>query len=98
LGDQDFIIKENSLFARIAAFKLGTKSVAMVLGKTIHLHNATKEEFLQNKRWVKHEHCHLRQFQQHGYVVFIIKYLWQSIRSGYHNNKYEVEARAAENL
>ncbi len=98
MPDLDFIIKENSLVARIAAFKLGSKSVAMVLGKTIHLHNASKSAFLQNKRWVKHELCHIRQFQQHGYWLFILKYLWESIRSGYYNNKYEVEARAAELL
>jgi hypothetical protein len=98
LVKKEFIIKENSLLARIAAFKLGTRQVAMVLGKTIHLHNTTKDEFLQNQRWVKHELCHVRQFKQHGYVLFIIKYLWESIRSGYYNNKYEIEARAAELL
>ena len=98
MANQQFTIKENSFVARIAAFKLGTKSVAIVTGKTIHLHNATKEEFLQNKRWVKHELCHIRQFQQHGYFVFIVKYLWESIRTGYYNNKYEAEARAAEYL
>jgi hypothetical protein len=98
LPDPDFIIKENSLIARIAALKLGTRSVAIVLGKTIHLHNTNKSEFLQNKRWVKHELCHIRQFQQHGYLLFIVKYLWESIRSGYYNSKYEVEARAAELL
>lgn len=95
---KEFIIKENSLLAKIAAFKLGSRQVAMVLGKTIHLHNTTKDEFLQNPRWVKHELCHVRQFKQHGYVPFIIKYLWESIRSGYYNNKYEAEARAAELL
>ena len=95
---QDFIIKENSFVARIAAFKLGTRSVAIVVGKTIHLHNTSKAEFLQNRRWVKHEICHIRQFQQHCYFPFIVKYLWESIRSGYYNNKYEVEARAAELL
>ena len=98
MPEQDFIIKENSLLARIAAFKLGTKSVAIVMGKTVHLHNTSKSAFLQNKRWVKHELCHIRQFQQHGYWLFIIKYLWESIRNGYYNNKYEVEARAAELL
>lgn len=98
MPELDFIIKENSLVARIAAFKLGAKSVAIVLGKTIHLHSASKSAFLQNKRWVKHELCHIRQFQQHGYWLFIVKYLWESIRSGYYNNKYEVEARAAELL
>jgi hypothetical protein len=98
LANQEVIIKENSLLAKIAAFKLGSRKVAMVLGRTIHLHNTSKEAFLQNHRWVKHELCHVRQFKQHGYILFIIKYLWESIRSGYHNNKYEVEARTAELL
>jgi hypothetical protein len=98
LDSQLFVIKENSFVARIAAFKLGTKSVAIVIGKTIHLHNTTKEDFLKNKKWLRHELCHIRQFQQHGYWGFILKYLWESIRSGYYNNKYEMEARAAELL
>lgn len=93
-----FHIKENSWLAKIAAKKLGSNSVAMVLGKTIHLHNSTKAEFLQNTRWVKHELCHVRQFKQHGYIGFIAKYLWESLKKGYYNNKFEVEARAAEGL
>ncbi len=98
LNSNNHIIKENSRLAKIAAFKLGTKSVAMVLGKTIHLHNTTKQEFLQNEKWVKHELCHIEQFKQHGYFCFIVKYLWESIRKGYYNNRFEVEARQAENL
>ena len=98
MPEQDFTIKENSLLARIAAFKLGTKRVAMVIGNTIHLYNTTKEEFLNDKRWLKHELCHIRQFKQHGYFIFIIKYVWESIKKGYNNNKYEAEARAAELL
>lgn len=70
----------------------------MVLGNTIYLHNATKQELLQNQRWLKHELCHVRQFQQHGLVLFIIKYLWESMKNGYYNNRFEVEARAAEEL
>ena len=91
-----FHIKENSWLAAIAAKKLDTKSVAMVLGKTIHLYGSSKEAFLADDNWVKHELCHVKQFKEHGYVLFIIKYLWESLRMGYHNNKYEVEARAAE--
>ena len=96
LDDADFHIKENSWLAWIAAKKLRSDSVAFVLGKTIHLHNTSKEAFLQNKRWLKHELCHIRQFKEHGFIGFIIKYLSESIRHGYHNNKYEIEARAAE--
>ena len=90
-------IKENSFLARIAAKKLGKKDVAMVLGKTIHLWNTTEAEFLQNKSWVKHECCHVQQYQRYGFFNFLIRYLWESMRKGYYNNKYEVEARAAEN-
>ena len=98
MNKPEFIIKENSRLAKIAAIKLGSKSVAMVLGKTIHLHNTTKANFLQDERWVKHELCHIKQFKDHGYVGFIIKYLWESIKKGYYNNRFEVEARKAEEL
>ena len=98
LNNKEFIIKENSWLAKIAAKKLKANAVAMVLGNTIHLHNTTKSAFLQDEKWVKHELCHIRQFKQHGYVGFISKYLWESIRKGYYNNRFEVEARKAEEL
>jgi hypothetical protein len=98
LNNPDFIIKENSWLAKMAAVKLRTSAVAMVLGKTIHLHNTTKTEFLQDERWVKHELCHIKQFKEHGYFGFIVKYLWESIQKGYYNNRFEVEARQAEEL
>jgi len=96
LDKAHFHIKENSWLAKIAAKKLHTSSVAMVLGKTIHLHNTTKEDFLKNTKWVKHELCHVQQFKQYGFFMFVIKYLYESIKVGYYNNKYEVEAREAE--
>jgi hypothetical protein len=98
LNNPKFIIKENSWLAKIAAIKLGAKAVAMVLGKTIHLHNTTKADFLQDERWVKHELCHIKQFKEHGYFLFLLKYLWESLRKGYYNNRFEVEARKAEEL
>ena len=98
LNKPDFIIKENSWLAKIAAKKLKANAVAMVLGNTIHLHNTTKSAFLQDEKWVKHELCHIKQFKQHGYFGFIVKYLWESLRKGYHNNHFEVEARKAEEL
>ena len=98
MDQHHFNIKENSWLAKVAAKKLGSNAVAMVLGKTIHLHNTTRSEFLQDEKWVKHELCHIRQFKKHGYFGFIIKYLWESIRKGYYNNRFEVEARKAETL
>jgi len=66
------------------------------LGNTIYLHNTTRQQFLQDTRWVKHELCHVQQFHKYGYARFIIKYLREWIRNGYHNSKYEIEARKAE--
>lgn len=91
-------IKENSWIAKIAAKKIQTNNVAIVIGKTIYLHNSTTNDLLQNKKWLKHEMCHVKQFQQHGFFSFIIKYLWESLKKGYYKNKYEVEAREAEML
>lgn len=92
----DFRIKERSFVARLAAWKLKSDRVAIVIGKTIHLHNTGKPEFLQNKRWVLHELKHVEQFKHHGFLLFIFLYVLESIRHGYINNKYEIEARAAE--
>ncbi len=92
----EYLIKENSWIAKLAAKKLRSDKVAIVVGKTIHLYKTSKKQFLQNERWLKHELCHIKQFQQNGYLLFIAKYLWESIKHGYHNNKYEVEAREAE--
>jgi hypothetical protein len=96
LADEHFIIKENSWVAKIAAWKLKASSVAIVFGSTIHLWNSSKEDFLKNERWLKHELCHIRQYKQHGYFGFIIKYLIESLKKGYYNNRFEVEARKAE--
>lgn len=82
--------------ARIAAWKLKATSVAIVFGNTIHLWNSSAANFLQNEKWLKHELCHIRQYKQHGYAGFIIKYIWESLRKGYYNNRFEVEAREAE--
>ncbi|MEO9144141.1 MAG: DUF4157 domain-containing protein [Ginsengibacter sp.] len=92
----EFLIKENSWIAKLAAKKLQSGNVAIVIGKTIHLYHVSKEDFLKDHKWVKHEMCHIHQFERNGFFTFIIKYTWESIKHGYYNNKYEVEARDAE--
>lgn len=96
MNDLQYKIRENSWLARIAARKLKASSVAMVLGNTVHLWGTSKENFLADECWVRHELCHIKQFREHGFIIFLIKYLWESLRRGYYNNKYEAEARAAE--
>ena len=92
----EFLIKENSWIAKFAAKKLGTQNVAITIGKTIHLYHVSKEDFLKDQKWLKHEMCHINQFKKYGFFNFIAKYLWESLRHGYFNNKYEKEARNAE--
>ena len=89
-------IKEQSLFARVAARKLKCKTVAAVLGNTIHLWNISREEFLKRDAWVMHEVEHVRQYKRHGFMPFVIMYLWESAKHGYYNNRFEKEARVVE--
>jgi hypothetical protein len=94
----EFVIKENSWIAKIAAKKLHAENVAIVLGKTIHLYHVSKQDFLKNEKWLKHEKCHLLQFKKYGFFPFIYKYLLESLKVGYHKNKFEAEARNAEDI
>ena len=90
-------IKENSFIARMAATRLGTERVAIVIGNTIHLYHTTRAEFLKNQSWVLHELKHVEQYHSKGMVCFFWQYLIESLRNGYHNNAFEKEARNAEN-
>jgi len=84
----------NSPLARIARLVLGNASrVAMVIGKTVHLSGATREEFLADPEWVAHEEVHLRQVRDLGLPRFLVQYLVESARVGYYQNRFEVEAR-----
>lgn len=94
----NYRIKENSWLAWLAAKMMKSAQMAMVIGKTIHLHNTHKAEFLKDTRWLKHEMVHLRQFRQYGLLRFLLMYTWESIKKGYYNNKYEIEAREGERL
>ena len=90
-------VKERSFIARIAAFVLRTNNVAIVFGRTIYLWNATKEDLINNKKWLRHELVHVQQFLRYGFLPFIFMYLWESVKKGYYQNKFEVEARNFEN-
>ncbi len=89
-------IKENSWVAKLAAKKMQADKVAIVFGNTIHLHNTSRTEFLNDSDWVCHELKHVQQYQQNGFVGFIGKYLFDWMKNGYHNNRFEVEARESE--
>ncbi len=89
-------IKEKSLLARFAAYNLKSNKMAIVFGKTILLHNTTKEDFLANTKWVRHEVAHVYQYQKKGLIYFIVAYLLDTFNLGYQYNRYEVDARNQE--
>lgn len=49
-----------------------------------------------DQRLLRHERKHFEQIERDGRLLFAIKYSWWTLRHGYWNNPYEVEARAAE--
>ena len=85
-------IKEHSLLAKLAAKNLNSSKMAMAFGNTIRLHNTSKEEFLRNIIWVRHEVAHIMQSKKKGVIIFLLSYLLESFYVGYQFNKYEVEA------
>lgn len=89
-------IREGSWLARRAAKNLGFDYVAMVFGRTIHLHNTTLEKFFARPSWVIHELKHVEQYERFGLIPFLFKYGIEHLRKGYWDNALEAEARAAE--
>ncbi len=89
-------LKEQSWVAKLAAKKMRAGALAIVFGRTVHLWNISRQEFLASPRLMVHEVEHVRQYQRHGFLPFLFLYLVDWIRKGYHHNRFEVEARAAE--
>ena len=90
-------IKENSRVARLAAWRMNSTNIAIVFGRVIHLHGASRQQFLANTAWVRHEVRHVRQYEEHGFWGFLWRYVADWIRVGYYNNRFEKAARLAEN-
>jgi hypothetical protein len=93
---QQLEIIENAWLAKLAAKKMRSSQVALVLGKRIFLWGTSKQQFLANEKWVRHEMAHIAQYQQYGTIAFLCRYCLEWLRHGYHNNKFEIAARAAE--
>ena len=52
---------------------------------------------INDERLIRHEMTHINQMQQDGKFIFTCKYMFWSIKYGYWNNPYEIEARKREN-
>lgn len=81
--------RRGGLPPRFSGWLLGQSSVAAVtlwrtiwLGARAHL----------DPELLLHELRHVRQFQASR--AFPVLYVWETLRRGYHSNRYEVDARA----
>jgi len=57
-------------------------------------HKQYKEDFLSLQY---HEFVHVAQVRHLGWFKFYFSYAYETLRKGYKNNKYEIEAYEAEN-
>ena len=70
---------------------LGEPAAAVTLGDAIVVH----PDVVLTPRLLRHELEHVHQWRRHSFL-FPLRYAWSHLRYGYHDNPYEVEARAAE--
>ena len=69
---------------------------AITIGKTIFL-SCSKEDFLSDTPWVRHEFTHIEQYRKYGILEFAKIYLFFSIFfHSYTRNPFEKEAISAE--
>lgn len=80
--------RRGGLPPRVAGWLLGQRSVAAItLWRTVWLGDTTRFD----PELLLHEARHVAQFESSR--AFPVLYLWESLRRGYHANRYEVDAR-----
>lgn len=81
--------RRGGLPLRVGGWMLGQATVAAItLGRTIFLAPATRLD----PELLLHEFRHVQQFSERR--TFPFRYIWQSLRRGYHANRYEADARS----
>ena len=81
--------RRGGLPVRVGGWMLGQATVAAItLGRTIFLAPGTRLD----PELLLHEFRHVQQFTERK--MFPFHYIWQSLRRGYHANRYEADARS----
>lgn len=88
------VLREGRLVPALGGFlsRLGGPAAAVALGRTIVVHPTAH----LTRRLLSHELAHVRQWQADR--LFPLRYSLETLRRGYRGNRYEREARAAENV
>jgi predicted dienelactone hydrolase len=87
----------NNPIAKIAGRMHGEEEdYAITIGRTIYL-SCSKEDFLSDTPWVRHEFTHVQQYKKYGILEFTKRYLFFAIFfHSYSKNPFEKEAISAE--
>ena len=81
--------RRGGLALRVGGWCLGQRTVhGITLGRTVHL----APDVGAPPGLLLHELAHVRQFARDR--GFPVRYAWESLRRGYHRNRYETEADA----
>ena len=80
--------RRGGLFPRVAGWCLGQRSVAAVtLWRTVYMGARAPI----SAELLLHELRHVQQFEESR--AFPLLYLWETVKSGYHRNRFERDAR-----
>lgn len=93
-GDYPMSDVYNSKLAKLLKRITGAGEYAITTGKSCCRYSCS-EDFV-SAAWRKHEETHKKQFVELGCFQFVIQYLWETVKHGYKNNKFEIEARHGE--
>ncbi|MCC6774393.1 MAG: hypothetical protein IT360_24630 [Gemmatimonadaceae bacterium] len=88
-------LRRGGLLPRVGGWCLGQSTVAgITLGRTVWLGTSASP----SAELLLHELRHVHQFE--SVRAFPLRYVWESLRRGYHHNRFETDARrfAAERL
>ena len=87
----DVTFRSGRLIPRLGGFlsRMAGPAAAVTLGRTIVVHPGTR----MTPELLEHELTHVRQWKRDPF--FPIRYCLATLRHGYRNNPYEVEARLA---
>ena len=88
--------KYNSKFASAIGNLYGESKWAITTSGKTTRYSVPKESV--TAKWRRHENTHKNQFIKYGWIPFVLMYIWETVKNGYYNNKYEVEAREKENV
>ncbi|MCC6928584.1 MAG: hypothetical protein IT359_06275 [Gemmatimonadaceae bacterium] len=81
-------LRRGGVLPRVGGWSLGRSTVAgITFGRTVWLGTNARA----SAELLLHELRHVHQFE--SVQAFPLRYVWESLRRGYHHNRFEVDAR-----